>query len=230
MMSRRARDVGGGRYGGRMPETFQALAVLVLSLLPGALYVWAFERQVGAWGIRLSDRVLRFVGFSAFLHAVFAPLTYRLWIAFVRTGRLGDGDAPLALWLGVLVYVALPTAVGTIVGRGTRTGAPWARAFTGPDPAPRAWDKLFGSRPDGWIRLRLKSGTWLAGAFGENEDGVRSYAAGYPEDPDLFLVDAVELHPETGEFLLDDDGMPVSKGSSILVRWAEVEYLDFFEV
>jgi hypothetical protein len=76
----------------------------------------------------------------------------------------------------------------------------------------------------------LTSGTWLAGAFGENEDGVRSYAAGYPEDPDLFLVDAVELDPETGEFLLDEDGMPVSKGSSILVRWGEVEYLDFFEV
>jgi hypothetical protein len=36
--------------------------------------------------------------------------------------------------------------------------------------------------------------------------------------------------PETGEFLLDDEGMPISKGSSILVRWAEVEYLDFFEV
>jgi uncharacterized protein DUF6338 len=213
-----------------MPETFQALAVLVLALLPGALYVWAFERQVGAWGIRLSDRVLRFVGFSAFLHAVFAPLTYRLWIAFVRTGRLSDGDAPVALWLAVLVFVALPTGIGSAVGRGTRTGASWARWFTGPDPAPRAWDKLFGARPDGWIRLRLKSGAWLAGAFGENEDGVRSYAAGYPEDPDLFLVDAVELDPRTGEFLLDDDGMPLSTGSSILVRWAEVEYLDFFEV
>jgi hypothetical protein len=213
-----------------MLDTFQALAVLVLALLPGALYVWAFERQVGAWGIRLSDRVLRFVGFSAFLHALVAPLTFRLWVAFVRTGRLGEGDVPLVVWLGVLAYVAVPTTVGTVVGRGTRAGASWARAFTGPDPAPRAWDKLFGARPDGWIRMRLKSGTWLAGAFGENEDGVRSYAAGYPEDPDLFLVDAVELDAETGEFLLDDDGMPVSKGSSILVRWAEVEYLDFFEV
>ena len=107
-----------------MPETFQALAVLVLALLPGALYVWAFERQVGAWGIRLSDRVLRFVGFSAFLHAVFAPLTYRLWIAFVRTGRLSDGDAPVALWLAVLVFVALPTGIGSAAGRGRAPHGP----------------------------------------------------------------------------------------------------------
>jgi hypothetical protein len=157
-----------------VPETFQTLPVLVVALLSGALYVWAFERQVGAWGIRLSERVLRFVGFSAFLHAAFAPLTYRLWRAFVRNGRLARGEAPLGLWLGVLVYVALPAAVGTLVGRATRNGAWWAQVFTGPDPAPRAWDKLFGSRPDGWIRTRLKSGTWLADAFGENEDGVRS--------------------------------------------------------
>ena len=55
-----------------MLETFQSLAVLVLALLPGALYVWALERQTGAWGIRLSDRLFRFVGFSAVLHAVLA--------------------------------------------------------------------------------------------------------------------------------------------------------------
>jgi hypothetical protein len=59
-----------------MPETFQSLAVLVLALLPGSLYVWAFERQAGAWGIRLADRLFRFVGFSAVLHALIAPITY----------------------------------------------------------------------------------------------------------------------------------------------------------
>ena len=49
-----------------MPNTFQALAVLLVALLPGALYVWSFERQAGRWGIGLSDRVLRFVGGSGF--------------------------------------------------------------------------------------------------------------------------------------------------------------------
>ncbi len=70
----------------------------------------------------------------------------------------------------------------------------------GPDPAPRAWDYLFGARPDGWIWLRLKTGTWLAGAYAVKEDGWRSYAAGYPAPQDLFLVEAVEVDPDTGEF------------------------------
>jgi len=102
-----------------MPETFQSLAVLLLALLPGALYVWAFERQAGAWGIRLTDRLFRFVGFSAVMHALLAPLTYWLWVCFVRSGARGSGKAPVALWLVPLVYVGAPILLGTTVGIGT---------------------------------------------------------------------------------------------------------------
>lgn len=117
-----------------------------------------------------------------------------------------------------LAYVGGPILPGSVVGHATRARRPWARFFTGPDPAPRAWDYLFGVRPDGWIRLRLKSGVWLGGAFATRPDGTRSYAAGYPEDQDLFLAEAVGVDPETGSFVLDESGTPVSRGSSILVR------------
>lgn len=213
-----------------MPETFQSLAVLVLALLPGSLYVWAFERQAGAWGIRLADRLFRFVGFSAVFHALIAPITYWLWVRFVRSGAFGSGEAPLGLWLVPLAYVGAPILLGTTVGIGTRERRPWTRVFTGPNPAPRAWDDLFSARPDGWIRLRLKSGVWLGGAIATMPDGRRSYAAGYPEEQDLYLVEAVEVDPGTGSFVLDKHGNPVSRGSAILIRWNEVEYLDFIEV
>ncbi len=213
-----------------MPESFQSLAVLVLALLPGSLYVWAFERQAGAWGIRLADRLFRFVGFSAVMHPLLAPLTYWLWVRFVRSGALGSREAPLGLWLVPLAYVGAPTLLGTWVGLGTRARKRWTRVFTGPNPAPRAWDNLFGTRPDGWIRLRLKSGVWLGGAFATMPDGSRSYAAGYPEEQDLYLVEAVEVDPQTGAFVLDEEGNPVPRGSAILIRWDEVEYLDFTKV
>ena len=74
------------------------------------------------------------------------------------------------------------------------------------------------SGPRGWVRLRLKGGTWLGGAFATRADGTRSCAAGYPERQDLYLVESVEVDPETGSFLLDDEGTPVSRGSSILIR------------
>jgi len=212
-----------------VPDTIQALAVFVIALLPGALYVWSFEQVVGAWGVRFTDRILRFLGVTAIFHALAAPITYRLWVDFVLSGRLRSGPVPLLLWLAPLAWVTFPVGVGTLVGWATRRGLPWARAITGPNPAPRAWDHLFGSAPDGWIRIRLKSGGWLAGAYARMPDGSRSYAAGYPEEQDLFLVEAIEIDPQSGEFLLDTEGEPILRGSGILVRWEEVEYLDFIE-
>lgn len=191
-----------------MVGTFEALAVLLVALLPGALYVWSFERLVGAWGIGFSDRVLRFIGTSAVMHALLAPVTFWLWREFVKTGRIAMGDAPLFLWFVVLGYVALPIAAGSFVGVGTVRGWGWTTLVTGPGPAPRAWDYLFGLRPDGWIRLRLKSGTWLGGAYAELEDGRKSYAAGFPHEQDLLLVETAEVDPETGEFLF---GQPHSE-------------------
>jgi Family of unknown function (DUF6338) len=128
-----------------------------------------------------------------------------------------------------ILYVTVPIALGVIVGRGTVNKRPWSKAFTGPSPAPRAWDHLFGLRPDGWVRLRLKSGVWLVGAFTSAGEGLDSYAAGHPDEQDLFLAEAYSVDPESGEFELDANGDVVSTGSAILVRWAEVEYLDFID-
>ena len=74
-----------------MPDTFQALGVLVLALLPGALYVWSFEQLAGAWGIKLADRLLRFIGVSAVLHVTFLPIsTGSGWSSCVGGGLLTE--------------------------------------------------------------------------------------------------------------------------------------------
>lgn len=210
-----------------MPDTFQAVAVVAVALLPGALYVWAFERQAGRWGIGLSDRLLRFVGGSALFQATAAPLMYWMWTDQVPNAQ---ARTPLSWWLWLLVvaYVTTPTLLGTVVGRGVRAERRWTALFTGPDPAPRAWDHLFGQKADGWVRLRMKSGVWLGGAYAD-ANGRRSYAAGYPEPQDLFLAAAVELDQDTGEFAVDEDGnVPLLEGG-ILVRWEEVEHLEFID-
>jgi hypothetical protein len=72
-------------------STFQAIAVTVVALLPGALYVWGFEGQLGLWGIRLVDRLLRFFGYSAGFHALLSPGTYWFYATYAETGRLAAG-------------------------------------------------------------------------------------------------------------------------------------------
>lgn len=209
-----------------MPETFEALAVVVLALLPGALYTWAFEGMVGRWGAAFSDRVLRFVGTSAGLHVLIAPLTYWLWARYVEPGTIASGDPlPWGLWAVVAGYVAVPYGAGYFVGTATKQRRRWAQVVTGRNPAPRAWDNFFTDDPEGWIRLKLKSGPWVGGAFTTQ----RSYAAGYPEEQDLYLAEVAAIDPETGTFSYEDDGTVRVLGSSMLLRWDEVEYLEFFE-
>ena len=128
-----------------------------------------------------------------------------------------------------LSYVAVPLGIGTLVGWASSEGRRWGRWVTGPNPAPRAWDHLFQGRREGWIRLRLKSGVWLGGAFVTAPNGLSSYSAGYPEVPDLYLAMALSVDADTGEFQLGDTGAPLRLGSGLLVRWEEIEYLELID-
>jgi Family of unknown function (DUF6338) len=60
-------------------DTFQALAVVALAILPGASYIFAFERVAGSFGQNLADRVIRFLAASAALQALFSGPTYYLY-------------------------------------------------------------------------------------------------------------------------------------------------------
>lgn len=222
-----------------MPDTIQAFGVFLLAVLPGALYVWSFERVVGRWGIGLSDRLLRFTAASAVFLAIFAWQLYELRSEYqhhARTGpngktifvnRIANGD-DLPWWLFVmpLLYISLPIVAGTAVGKTVRASSSgWqriGRILAGRDPAPRAWDYLFTSRPAASVRLKLKAGHWLGGFYGD-----RSYAAGYPEEPqDLFLERTFAMDQEDGAFVLDDEGEPVDLGTALLIRWDEVAFME----
>jgi hypothetical protein len=130
-----------------------------------------------------------------------------------------------------LAYVGLPLVGGTTVGRAVRGGRRWTDLLVGVAPAPRGWDYLFANRElDGWIRLRTKSGVWIGGAWAfDDESGRQSYAAGYPDEQDQYLAVTVLVDAETGEFVTDQRGIPQATGGSLLIRWSEVEYLEFFD-
>jgi hypothetical protein len=214
-------------------DTFQAVAVTLLAVLPGALYTWSFEREVGNWGVSLSDRVLRFVGFSALFHAVLLFPEYLIWSHYIHkptsTGSyrnlVATGDElPWWLFLAPIVYVGVPMAVGFFTARGVFQGRRWPRLLVGPNPQPRAWDRLFWSSPAFLVRLRLKNDSWVGGLFGAN-----SYAAGYPEPQDLLLETTYRMDGD-GAFAQGSDGGLQDLGSGILVAWEDVHFLEVFQL
>ncbi len=183
--------------------------------------------MAGRWGIGLSDRIFRFVGASSIIHAAIAPASYWLWTSRWPSISTG-GSHPLSLWLVAAVYVALPLLIGTLVGVATRSGSTWPRWITGPDPAPRAWDYLFQGERDGWVRIKLKTGAWIGGAYATYGD-LRSYSAGYPEQQDVFLARSADLDPASGEFQFEPNGAVRLGAGGLLVRWEEVECLEYID-
>ncbi|WP_420848632.1 DUF6338 family protein [Protofrankia coriariae] len=213
-----------------MPETLQALTIATVAVLPGAAYTFTVERIVGAFGSTVSDRVIRFIAVSALFHAVFSVLTYIIYCDYIHTGKLANGK--ISLWLieiTSLAYILIPISCGLFVGTAWRKNWRWVRIVTGPAPAPRAWDHLFARGPQGYIRIKLKSGIWVAGFYGPSPTGLNSYAAGYPSEPDLLVSRTIEVNGATGDFILED-GRPKSRNSALLLRWEEIELLEFAEV
>ena len=148
-------------------------------------------------------------------------------------GDLGGGGTPWGwVWLSALAYAVLPVSTGLLLGWGQRTKRPWVTWLLGDSPEPRAWDHVFRDRPVALVRLRLRSGEWRSGLFADPDDGSRrSYAAAYPAEQDLFLHALVRADPRTGEIEAGGDGepIPLEGPTGLLVRWSEVEFLEFVE-
>ena len=211
-------------------STFQALAVAALAVLPGALYTFAYERVVGAFGVQLADRVTRFLAASAVFLALLAGPIYLLYQKYVVTGLFGEGALNAGcVWAVSLLYVIIPWAAGAIVGKGTTRGWKWAVALTGSAPEPRAWERIWGRRPDALVRIRLKSGSWVGGVFATSPDGVHAYAGAFPSDGDLFLTGQLKVDPDTGECSTEEDGTPVVVQRGLWIRCSEIDYMDIQE-
>jgi hypothetical protein len=215
----------------RVLASFQGVFATLLALLPGAVYVFTYERQVGSFGVNFTDRLIRFLSASAVFHALFAFAEYRAYLDLFRSGRLGRGE--LSSWQVetlAIGYLLVPAAAGLLVGQAWRRRPKWLTWVVAGAQPPRAWDDLFARGPEGYIRAKLKSGQWIAGYFGTAPDGRKSYAAGFPHDQDLLITRRVDIDPESGDYVTTADGNARDLDGWLLVRWEELEILEFTEV
>jgi len=229
---------------------YDAALLLLVLLLPGAFAAWGFERHVRRYGRRLKDWLLRLAGLSAVCLAVGAwPLHWVVssyWDDFIDGGAL-----PWFVFLAPVAYLAVPAAVGWSLGllmrpRNLVESQPhrplrvWftsalrkpilrriASRLPGPNRAPTAWDALFEARKAGLIRCRLRSGRWVGGLYARASP-VSSYVGPEGPDQDIYVAYAAEFNQDTGEPALRvDDGDLVWLGGGILLKWADIESLEF---
>ncbi|WP_101953240.1 DUF6338 family protein [Mycobacterium intracellulare] len=223
-------------------STFQALLVAVIAVLPGAVYTIARESHGASWAWRKTDAatlIFRFLATSAAFHALLAPATYYGYRHVVVTGATAPKGLPWSWWVAIAAYVTVPYLVGVCM-EDSREWKPSSRrvlgwpkntlkrllAFiSGIDPEPRAWDRLFSKNRTGYVTLKLKdSQEWKAGIWYRP-----AYASAYGEDQELYIAEQIAVSPE-GVVSSDDHGNPVYLGVGLLIRWSEIEYVEFVDL
>ena len=203
------------------PTTVAQVGIILLLVLPGATYQFVRERARGlAPGHKdLGERIFRAVTAGITLDTVYVVLAGPWLVHLVydrRRGWLtGAADNPrVAALTAILLLIVLPAVAACLVSwlssRGSRSAY---------DPTPTAWDSAFRHRGHCLVRVRLKSGAWTGGWYGEG-----SFASSYPEAADLYLQTAWAVS-RSGRF----EG-PLESSDGIYIRMDDVEFLDFIEV
>jgi hypothetical protein len=211
-------------------STFQALAVALLAVIPGAAYVFTLESRLGSFKSSLADRSTRLLAASAVFIALFSAPLYVLYRHYITSHLLQSGHASaLAIELIALGYLAIPFCCALVVALGVRRRWPLFNVLWSESSEPRAWDYAWNSR-SAIIRLRLKSGTWLGGNFiGSEWPSPSSYASGYPEEGDLYFAEQVAVDATDGSFIAEAGDEPVIIKRGLLIRWADIEYVEFID-
>ncbi|MDA5147591.1 DUF6338 family protein [Streptomyces sp. AD681] len=201
-----------------MPTTFLQLAVVITAVLPGITYQFTREHARGPF-VRhddLGERLLRALAASLVLDIAYVllfgrVLTDRLPLSAARWEKLSASPRPAAL-LALLLLIVVPAAAAFAVSLRERRGRPTQYVTT-----PSAWDHVFAGLGPCFIRVRLKSGSWVGGWY-----GGASYASSHPATAhDLYLESAWRMAPD-GRFLSRVD---LTRG--LYVRLDDVEVLEF---
>jgi hypothetical protein len=180
-----------------IPSTLTQLLVTLVLIVPGFVYQNVRIRVAGRTpaDTELASRILRAIVAST----VFA-LLYLLILGpeIIDTAQASrhtlDHPRRLAL-LGFCAAFAIPALSATVIHVRWSTALfkhpiqtmrdeGWSRY----DPRPTAWDVAFQDASVGFVRVRMRDGTWFAGYYGPN-----SYASSYPDPPNLFVEASFDI-------------------------------------
>jgi Family of unknown function (DUF6338) len=192
------------------PET---LALFLAFFVPGFVMATVWSAIIPLQQVDFGKDVPRLVGYSVLHYAG------TLWLVFAAPAGVAR---LIAAYLVVLVLPAVwPPLI--IVLRDRERWLP--RLVSGEilkymiNAQPRPWDDTFDAlQAHGgcWVRIRLKSGTWIGGTLGKG-----SRYSTYPDNEQIYLAEEIRFD-ERGNLI----GV-VSNTKGLLVAGQEIEFMEF---
>jgi len=195
-----------------IPENVPQLLILLVFVIPGAVYQAVRSRLLGPTPDEqdVTNRVLRAIGFSAGLNAIYALL---LGPSLVRVVRDAPTNPRTIALLGLILMVVVPVSLAYVNYLRFRQGLTLKTTY---DPTPSAWDFMFQNREECFVRVRTQDGQWVGGWFGQD-----SYASSFPDPRDLFIQAAYHMKPD-GSF-----GERLEGTLGVYVRCTEADVVEF---
>jgi hypothetical protein len=194
------------------PETF---ALFLAFFIPGFVMSTVWGLLVPTERIDFSKELPRLIGYSVLHYSA------TLWLVFVVPAGI---SRLIAAYTVVFFVPIMWPPLLLVLGDRER----WIPRFSNRrflqdvvGPSLRPWDDVLDSLNSGggcWVRVRLKSGTWIGGALGRT-----SKYSSYPDPEQLYLAE---------ELGFDEAGVArnfVHGTRGILVARSEIEFMEFFE-
>jgi Family of unknown function (DUF6338) len=216
-----------------MVGTFQALSLLLLAILPGAVLLFSYEHHAGPLAGDANERAIRFVVGTVLVFPYTATLAAWIYTRVVHVPVDGSQDDfrnrlehPTGIspaWtLLPLAYVLVPWCLGWLAGKGRvslRKRAVANRA-TSLVPGVAAWDIVFLEPGPKLISAKLRGGPWVAGVF--SDSSFASASAG--KHKELVLEAAVQVD-DKGQIERDDTDTPILLPGAVVLNYADVELM-----
>ena len=203
-----------------IPETIQALAILVIFVLPGIVYQAVRERyrEPVTSDREIGRQVLRAIVVGIALDSLYlivgGPALINLLAGVTGSSPPHPPPHPRIVGVvGLVLFVLVPATVAVVE-------AVWSRRASGSRyrTTPTSWDHLFGDRDSCFVRVRLKDGRWVGGWFGKD-----SYASAFPQDRDIYLSVQYRMQAD-GRF---GERLPATGG--VYVAAGEISVLEIIE-
>jgi len=214
-------------------SSLQAVGLLILAIVPGAVLMFSYERHAGPLGSDSNDRTLRFLIGTALVFPFTATLA--MW-TFTHVISVPVGDPPtdhrnrlaepsdISLWWTFvpLAYVTVPWLLGWL------GGSLWvvlrrlavAGRTSSLAPSLAAWDVVFLDPGPKLISVKLRTGPWIGGVFG----GASFASAPAARQRELVLEQRVAVDT-SGQIQRDEEGVPIEHFGAIVVDYSDVELM-----
>ena len=185
------------------------LILFFLFIVPGFISIKIYNLLQPSNHIESSKLVIDAITYSGINYAFLAIPIY-----FVEKGQLLSNCPFLYYLFYVLVFIIFPAVLPFLLLRIRKSKG----CATLPHPTGKAWDYVFQNAPESWVKVTLKDGTIIGGAYSGN-----SFASSSPEPMQLYLSE---------HWIMSEEGgfeRKVNNTTGILILNSDIVTVEFFK-